>query len=50
MRILKRPLQKVIGYPFLSEFQLIILYTLNVHVNRKKKQPKVSSGFGKKGI
>ena len=32
------------GYPFLSEFQLIILFTLNVYVYRKKKQPKVSPG------
>jgi len=50
MRILKHPLLKVIGYPFLSEFQLIILFTLNVYVYRKKKQPKFSPGLGENGI
>jgi len=50
MRILKHPLLKVIGYPFFSEFPLIILFTLNVHVSRKKNQLKVSPGVGKNGI
>ena len=35
---------------FLSEFQLIILFTLNVYVYRKKKQPKVSPGLGENGV
>jgi len=47
MRILKLPLLNVIGYLFFSEFPLIILFTLYIHVSRKKNQPKVSSGFGK---
>jgi len=50
MRILKHPLLKVIGYPFLCDFQLIILFTLNVYVYRKKKQPKVSPGLGENGV
>jgi len=48
MKILKTPLLKVIEYPFLCEFQLIILFTLNVYVYRKN-QPKVSPGLGENG-
>jgi len=50
MRIMKHPLLKVIGYPFFSEFQLVILFTLNIRVSRKKNQPKVSPGVGKNRI
>jgi len=47
MRILKHPLLKVIGYPFFSEFPLIILFTLNVHVSIKKISQKFHPGLGK---
>ena len=45
---MKHSLLRVIGYPFFSEFQLVILFTLTVRVSRKKNQPKVSPGFGEK--
>jgi hypothetical protein len=47
---MKHPLLKVTGCPFFSEYQLVILFTLNIRVRRKKNQPKASPVVGKNGI